>query len=157
MKLMVSACLLGCKCKYSGGDNYCPAVAALRENHSLIPLCPEQLGGLPTPRTPAERQGQRVVTEDGGDVTAEYQKGAEEALGLAKLLGAEGAVLKARSPSCGCGSIYDGSFTHRVVPGDGVTAETLRKAGIPLCTELDMEKGAGLPFETVKSEKESKK
>lgn len=147
MKLMVSACLLGCKCKYSGGDNYCPAVAALRENHSLIPLCPEQLGGLPTPRTPAERQGDRVVTEDGRDVTAEYRKGAEEALALAQMLGAEGAVLKARSPSCGCGGIYDGSFTHTVVPGDGVAAEALKKAGIPICTELDLEEGRGLPFE----------
>lgn len=151
MKILVSACLLGCRCKYSGGDNFCPAVAALGEKHSLIPLCPEQLGGLPTPRVPAERRGDRVVTQDGRDVTAEYQKGAEEALGLARVLGAEGAVLKARSPSCGCGGIYDGGFTHTVVPGDGMAAEALRKAGIAVCTELDLGEGGGLPFEAAGS------
>lgn len=138
MKLLVSACLLGVNCKYSGGNNYCPQAVALQGEHMLIPVCPEQLGGLATPRAPAERIGERVMTEDGKDVTAQYEKGAAETLRLAKRLGAEGAVLKARSPSCGCGQIYDGTFSHTVVPGDGVTAALLKKEGYPVCTEMEL-------------------
>lgn len=135
MKLLVSACLLGANCKYSGDHNFCPAVAALAERHTLIPVCPEQLGGLPTPRTPAERVGERVMTEDGRDVTAQYRRGAEEAVKLAKLLGAEGAVLKFRSPSCGCGTIYDGTFSHTRIPGNGVAAQAILDLGLPVWTE----------------------
>ena len=135
MKLLVSACLLGTNCKYSGDHNYCPAVAALAERHTLIPVCPEQLGGLPTPRTPAERVGERVMTEDGRDVTEQYRRGAEEAVKLAKLLGAEGAVLKFRSPSCGCGTIYDGTFSHTRIPGNGVAAQAILDLGLPVWTE----------------------
>lgn len=135
MKLLVSACLLGANCKYSGDHNFCPAVAALAERHTLIPVCPEQLGGLPTPRTPAERVGERVMTEDGRDVTEQYRRGAEEAVKLAKLLGAEGAVLKFRSPSCGCGTIYDGTFSHTRIPGNGVAAQALLDLGLPVWTE----------------------
>lgn len=138
MKLLVSACLLGANCKYSGGNNLCPQVAALAERHQLIPVCPEQLGGLATPRRPAERVHDRVVTETGLDVTAEYEKGGAETLALAERLGAEGAVLKACSPSCGCGEIYDGSFSHTKIPGDGITAELLRRKGYPLWTEKDL-------------------
>ena len=138
MKLLVSACLLGVNCKYSGGNNYCSQVAALGENHTLIPVCPEQLGGLPTPRTPVERVGDRVLTQDGRDLTEAFERGAAETLRLAQRLGAEGAVLKARSPSRGCGQIYDGTFSHTVIPGDGVTAEALKKAGYGLCTELEL-------------------
>lgn len=143
MRLLVSACLLGAGCKYDGGHNACPRVLALAKGHTLIPVCPEQLGGLPTPRTPAERSGERVMTEDGRDVTAQYRKGAAEALHLAKLLGAEGAVLKARSPSCGCGCIYDGTFTHTKIPGNGVTAQTLLDAGCPVWTEENVEELEG--------------
>lgn len=135
MKLLVSACLLGVNCKYSGGHNFCPAVAALAERHTLIPVCPEQLGGLPTPRTPAERVGERVMTENGRDVTEQYRRGAEEAVKLAKLLGAEGAVLKFRSPSCGCGTIYDGTFTHTRIPGNGVATQAILDMGLPVWTE----------------------
>lgn len=137
MNLLVSACLLGIGCKYSGGDNLCPAlVSALQSGgHTAVPVCPEVYGGLPTPRPPAERRGSRVVTEAGADVTAQYRKGAEAALALYRLCGCQAAILKANSPSCGCGTIYDGSFSHRKISGDGVTAELLRANGIPVYTE----------------------
>lgn len=134
-RILVSACLLGAACKYSGGDNYCPQVAALLKDYQLVPVCPEQLGGLPTPRTPAERQGDRVIAKDGRDVTAAYLRGAQEALKLAKLFGCDTAILKARSPSCGAQGIYDGTFTGTVIPGSGVTAELLRGAGLRILTE----------------------
>lgn len=137
MKILVSACLLGVPCKYSGGDNACPALlaAAGAGRHTLIPVCPEVYGGLPTPRPPAERRGSRVVTEDGGDVTAQYQKGAQIALTLARLTGCEAAILKKNSPSCGRGTIYDGSFTHTRIPGDGLTGALLAQNGIPVYNE----------------------
>ena len=135
MYILVSACLLGVACKYSGGDNACPAMLALAGRHTLIPVCPEVYGGLPTPRPPAERQGNCVVTEQGADVTAQYQKGAQTAVQLAKLTGCEAAVLKKNSPSCGCGQIYDGTFTHTLTTGSGLTAEALLAAGIPVYNE----------------------
>ena len=137
MKILVSACLLGIACKYSGGDNACPALLdAVRESgHTFVPVCPEVYGGLPTPRPPAERLGSRVVTESGTDVTAEYRRGAEAALQLAELYGCKAAVLKANSPSCGRGVIYDGTFQHRKIPGSGVTAELLEAHGICIYNE----------------------
>lgn len=137
--ILVSACLLGAACKYSGGDNFCPKVAALVKDYHLVPVCPEQLGGLPTPRMPAERQGNRVITKDGQDVTAAYHRGAQEAWKLAKLFGCDTAILKARSPSCGAQGIYDGTFTGTVIPGSGVTAELLWDAGIRVLTEDELE------------------
>lgn len=137
MKLLVSACLLGIGCKYSGGDNRCPALldALQRGSHQAVPVCPEIYGGLPTPRPPAERRGDRVVTQTGCDVTEQYRRGAQAALDLYRQLGCQAAILKSRSPSCGCGSVYDGSFTHTLVSGDGVTGELLRQNGIPVYTE----------------------
>ena len=135
MRLLVSACLLGACCRYDGGSKPCPQVLALLERHTLFPVCPEQLGGLPTPRLPAERQGRRVVRRDGADVTAAYERGAQEAARLYALLRCEGAVLKSRSHSCGCGEIYDGSFTGAKIPGDGVTARLLLERGAPVYTE----------------------
>lgn len=137
MNILVSACLLGACCKYSGGNNRCSALLdALRAGgHTAVPVCPEIYGGLPTPRPPAERQGDRVVTQAGTDVTAQYRKGAEEAMAMAELNGCRAAILKANSPSCGCGTIYDGSFSHRKVPGDGVAAQVLKAAGIAVYTE----------------------
>lgn len=135
MRILVSACLLGVGCKYSGGDNADPRVIALKERFELVPVCPEQLGGLPTPRPCAERAGQRVATENGQEVTPQFQKGAEETLRLAKLLDCQAALLKSRSPSCGSVEIYDGSFSHRRVLGRGVTAEKLVHAGIPVFDE----------------------
>lgn len=135
MRILISACLLGTCCRYDGGGNRQEWVAELGQRHELVPVCPEQLGGLSTPRPPAERQGDRVVTSTGGDVTAAYEKGAAETLALAKLLNCQAAILKERSPSCGRDTIYDGTFSHTQVPGDGVTARRLLEAGIPVYGE----------------------
>ena len=134
-KLLVSACLLGCECRYDGKSQPNEAVLRLRDTYDLIPVCPEQMGGMPTPRVPSERVGDRVLTKDGTDVTDRFLRGAETALHLAKTLGATAAVLKARSPSCGCGEIYDGSFTGKLTTGDGVTASLLLRNGIFVTTE----------------------
>ena len=136
---LVSACLLGIACRYDGGAQPCPEVLARMDRFRFIPVCPEQLGGLPTPRTPAERQGERVITADGADVTAQFRRGAELACRLARLYGAKLAVLKSRSPSCGRGEIYDGSFSGRRVPGRGVAAETLEALGVRVITESELE------------------
>ncbi len=138
MKLMISACLLGVCCRYDGGERADPDVARLAERHTLIPVCPEQLGGLPTPRPPAERQGDAVRTQAGADVTEEYTRGAREALRLYRMLGCEAAVLKERSPSCGSGKIYDGTFSGTVTDGDGVTAALFRENGIPVYGESQL-------------------
>ena len=135
--LLISACLLGSSCKYSGGSNALPGetLAALRERYRLIPVCPECAGGLPVPRTPAERQGRWVADRDGRDVTAQYEKGALVALRLARMFGCEAALLKERSPSCGSGEIYDGSFSGRLIPGYGTAAELLHDLGVAVCGE----------------------
>ena len=135
MRLMISACLLGCCCRYDGASKAHPLVRALARRYELVPVCPEQLGGLSTPRPPSERQGDRVVSRLGTDVTAQYRRGAVEALRLYELLGCEGAVLKERSPSCGKGAVYDGSFTGTLIDGDGVTAELFLGRGIPVWGE----------------------
>ena len=135
MRILISACLLGCRCRYDGASKPLDRASELAERHTLVPVCPEQLGGLATPRPPAERQGDRVVTREGADVTAQYRRGAEEALRLCRLFDCRAAVLKERSPSCGCGAVYDGTFTGTLTAGDGVTAELLRAAGIPVYGE----------------------
>lgn len=140
MKLLISACLLGCCCRYDGASKPHPLVEVLARRHTLVPVCPEQLGGLPTPRSPAERQGDRVVTREGGDVTEQYRRGAEEALHLYRLLDCQAAVLKERSPSCGHGSVYDGTFSGTLHPGDGVAAELLTQWGIPVYGESELER-----------------
>lgn len=137
-KILVSACLAGCDCRYKGDNCKNDALLALAAKHTLIPVCPEQLGGLATPRDPSEICGARVVSNAGRDVTREYQKGAETALYIAKLVGADVAVLKANSPSCGKGIIYDGSFTGKKIPGNGVTVQFLSKAGIRVFTEDEL-------------------
>ncbi len=136
--ILVSRCLLGCACRYDGQS--CPneKVLALGKEHILIGVCPECDGGLPTPRAPSERIGDRVIMKTGEDVTENYHHGAEIALRLAKELHADGAVLKAKSPSCGCGIIYDGTFTGTLIPGNGVTAELFLQNGIPVKTENDL-------------------
>ena len=139
MKILISACLLGACCRYDGASKAHPEVAALAERHTLVPVCPEQLGGLATPRPPAERRGDRVVTKDGADVTEAYRRGAEEALRLCRLLGCEAAVLKERSPSCGRGEIYDGTHSGTLTAGDGVTAALLAANGIPVYGESQIE------------------
>lgn len=139
MRILISACLLGTPCRYDGASKSHPLAAALAERHHLVPVCPQQLGGLPTPRLPAERRDGRVMTEDGGDVTENYRRGAEAALALCRLLECRAAVLKERSPSCGRGEIYDGTFTGTRVPGDGVTAELLTAHGIAVYGESQIE------------------
>lgn len=136
--ILVSRCLLGCPCRYDGKG--CPdeKVLALGKENVLVGVCPECEGGLPAPRDPAERVGERVLTASGADVTEAYRRGAELVLRLAEGLRADCAVLKARSPSCGCGVIYDGTFTHTPVPGNGVLAELLLQNGFPVKTESDL-------------------
>ena len=140
MKILISACLLGCRCRYDGGSKLHPAAAALAERHELVPVCPEQLGGLPTPRPPAERVGDRVLTAAGCDVTEQYRRGAEETLRLCRIYGCEVAVLKERSPSCGSGTVYNGTFSGVLTDGDGVTAELLKANGIQVYGESELEK-----------------
>ena len=134
-RVLISACLLGVNCRYDGGGKEMPGVAALMERAELIPVCPEIVGGLPTPRVPSERVGDRVLAKDGGDVSAAFERGAGEALKLARLFGARLALLKERSPSCGSGQIYDGSFAGGLTQGDGVTAELLKANGIAVYGE----------------------
>jgi uncharacterized protein YbbK (DUF523 family) len=141
--LIVSACLLGVACNHEGRASTSSAVVALRAGRRLVPVCPETAGGLPTPRDAAEIQPSgRVRTEAGDDVTDAYDRGAAHAVRLALTAGAAGAVLKARSPSCGCHDVYDGTFTRRRVQGEGVTAQALRSAGVPVWSEEDVEAGA---------------
>lgn len=139
-KLLVSACLLGTPCRYDGKSKADARVQALVGKYEIVPVCPEQLGGLPTPRVPSERRGERVVTAGGRDVTEAYRRGAEAALALCQQNGCEVAVLKEKSPSCGCGQIYDGTFSRRLIAGDGVTAEALKAHGITIYGESDAEK-----------------
>jgi len=138
-RMLISACLLGVECRYDGSGQTLPAVDALMERYELIPFCPEQLGGLSTPRTPAERQGDRVVNREGKDVTQAFSRGAAQACHIARIYGARLALLKARSPSCGCGEIYDGSFSGHKIPGSGVAAEKLSAMGVRIYTEADAE------------------
>lgn len=139
--LIVSACLANLHCRYDGGSKSCEAILRLVAEGQAIPVCPEQLGGLPTPRLPAERIGDKIIRKDGTDVSAEFMRGAQEALHMARLVKAKAAILKARSPSCGFGKVYDGSFTGRVVNGNGVFAELCQQAGMEVITEEEMTDG----------------
>jgi uncharacterized protein YbbK (DUF523 family) len=135
--ILVSACLLGLPCRYDGTGKADERLFALAKTHLLIPVCPEQLGGLPTPRPSAERYGARVITRDERDVTTAFTKGADQVLFLAQLYGCQIAILKANSPSCGSGQVYDGTFSGRLVPGDGLTAALLKQHGLTLLSEQD--------------------
>ncbi|MCI8659406.1 MAG: GNAT family N-acetyltransferase [Lachnospiraceae bacterium] len=137
--ILVSACLLGVHCRYNEKGVVEDKVPVWMDQANLIPVCPELLGGLPTPREPAERVGEQVITVNGKDVTREYKRGAEETLALAKLFGCRCAVLKERSPSCGNGFIYDGTHSGRLTEGDGVTAELLKNNGILVFGESEAE------------------
>ncbi len=141
-KAIISACLLGVRCRYDGESNRLPqkTLEMLRVRYELIPVCPECYGGLTTPRTPSERLDGGVISKTGADVTEQFQRGAEAALCLAELFGAKLAILKKNSPSCGSGTIYDGTFTGTIVSGDGVTAELLKKHGITVINENEIRK-----------------
>ena len=133
---IVSACLAGVNCKYNGGNNIDDHMVKLVEEGKAILVCPEQLGGLPTPRLPSEiveKDGVRKVkTTKGEDVTDQFIKGAEETLNIAKMMKIEKAILKSRSPSCGYGKIYDGTFSKTIKDGNGFTADLLEKNGIKI-------------------------
>lgn len=137
--ILVSACLLGVACRYDGKRKPNEAVIALKEKYNLIPVCPEIMGGLPTPRLPSEIRGETVIMENGEDVTDKYSRGAEETLRLARLFGCGKAVLKEKSPSCGSGRIYDGTFSKTLTEGNGVTAGMLLANGIRVAGETEIE------------------
>ena len=140
MNILVSACLLGVCCTYRATAKEQEAVLnLLEEGHTLIPVCPEQLGGLPTPRPASERKGDKVVSCLGVDVTDHFARGAKEALRIATLYGCKVAILKERSPSCGSGQIYDGSFQGNLIDGNGVTAELLKQQGIRVIGESNID------------------
>ena len=133
-------CLLGEPCRYDGKSVPLDGtiIEKLKEKYTLVTVCPEQEGGLPTPRIPAERMGKNVVRRDGVDVTAEYRKGAGVALSLCRRFGISIALMKAKSPSCGAGRIYDGTFSGTLTDGDGVTVSLLSGNGIKIFTENDI-------------------
>ena len=138
--LLISLCLLGEPCRYDGKSVPLDGtiIEKLKEKYTIVPVCPEQEGGLPTPRIPAERKGEKVVRRDDVDVTAEYRKGAEVALSLCRRFGISIALMKAKSPSCGAGRIYDGTFSGTLTDGDGVTVSLLSGNGIKIFTENDI-------------------
>ncbi|NLX69773.1 MAG: DUF523 domain-containing protein [Clostridiales bacterium] len=148
--ILVSACLAGINCKYNGGNNVVPEIVELVKQGKAIPVCPEQLGGLPTPRTPAEIKGgtaqdvlngrAAVIMRNGKDVTSNFVKGAVETLRFCRDVGIKQAILKSRSPSCGKGYVYDGSFSGRLTEGNGVTAHMLMENGIYVITENEIAK-----------------
>jgi uncharacterized protein YbbK (DUF523 family) len=137
--IIVSACLAGINCNYKGQSKPCEKVIKLVKEGKAIPVCPEILGGLTTPRVAAEQKNSKVFTKDGRDVTAEFLRGAEEGLKIAKLVDCKIAILKARSPSCGSGKIYDGSFSGKLVDGDGIFTGLLKRNGIDVYSEEDLE------------------
>ena len=136
--ILVSACLLGLDCRYDGGDNKIEELLEFLSDKNYLPVCPEQMGGLTTPRDPAEitvASERKVVTSSGEDVTSQFLKGANETLKLKNLTGASYAILKARSPSCGSKQIYDGSFTKVLIQGQGLTSELLRQHDVKVYNE----------------------
>lgn len=140
---VISACLLGENCKYNGGNNRCQWVVDFAANHSYFAVCPETQAGLPAPRPPAEIIGDQVLDEQGKDLTAEFARGAEECFRLAgqeaekRGESIEGAILKAKSPSCGKDQIYDGTFSDRLTAGDGYLARLLKEHRIHIITEKE--------------------
>ena len=136
--VLVSACLYGAPCRYDGKDNASPLAAALEKmGVTPIPVCPEAAGGLPTPRTPSERKGDSVVSQTGEDMTKAFRKGAETAVKLYRENACIAALLKERSPSCGKGKIYDGTFSRRLKDGNGITAEALLSIGATVFGESE--------------------
>jgi len=125
--IIVSACLAGVNCNYKGSNNEDASVAELVKEGRAIMVCPEQLGGLKTPRAPSELKNGRVFTKDGEDVTEAFLRGANEILGICKKYNCKKAILKSYSPSCGCGKIYDGNFNGTLIDGDGVCTALLKE------------------------------
>jgi len=138
MKYIVSACLMGENCKYNGGNNYNKEVVEFLKDKEFIKVCPECLGGLDTPRVPSEIIENKVINKEGIDVTKEYNLGAEKTLDIALDNGISCAIFKSKSPSCGCGLIYDGTFSKKLIVGDGVTTSLLKENGICVISEEDL-------------------
>ena len=136
--ILVSACLAGVKCRYDGNDNANNKVIDLVKKGIAIPVCPEQLGGLQTPRIPAEIVEDKVINKKGENVTSHFKKGAKETLRIAELAKCHEAILKQSSPSCGYGKIYDGNHTGKIIKGMGLTAKLLSLKGIKILTEEDL-------------------
>lgn len=140
--ILISACLVGQNCKYNGQNNFNEVFEQLLKEGKVVPFCPEQAGGLPTPRAPSEIRGgdgievikgnAKVINSEGQDVTSNFLTGAKEALKLAKEIGIDTAILKSKSPSCGCRKIYDGSFRGKLREGLGVTAAFLSQNGVKI-------------------------
>lgn len=139
MKIGVSACLLGVNCKYSGGNNFSAKLEEYLEGHEVVPLCPEVMGGLPTPRVPAEMVEGEVMNREGRSVDEAFRKGAEIALRRVLEEGTELVILQSRSPSCGVKEVYDGSFSGKLIPGKGIFAARLDEAGIPAIDVEDVD------------------
>ena len=139
-KIIVSACLLGEKCRYDGMSKPCMQVISLKEKYTLVPICPEVLGGLKTPRIPAEIKEDLVIRQDGVDVSENYKIGAEKSLEIAKNNNCKIAILKSKSPSCGCGLIYDGTYSKKLIKGNGITADLFLKNGIKVINESEIHK-----------------
>lgn len=137
-EFIVSACLAGLPCKYNGGSNTCPAVVALVRQGRAVTACPESLGGLKAPRPPAEQQQGKVLDKTGKDVSEAFHKGAQAAMEVARHFGCTKAIVKTKSPSCGAGHIYDGTFSHTLTPGDGLWVQALKAEGIAIYTEKDL-------------------
>ena len=135
MRYVVSGCLAGLSCRYDGGSKPCEAVRRLVEDGLAVTACPESLSGLPVPRPPCEQRDGRVVMRTGEGVTEAFERGAERAMRIVRAHGCTAAILKARSPSCGFGEIYDGSFSGATCKGEGVWARRLRAAGLTLYSE----------------------
>jgi uncharacterized protein YbbK (DUF523 family) len=138
--ILISACLLGIPCRYDGKEGNEIDVSLLLEKYNLVPVCPEIYGGLQTPRIPSERVSDKVIMKDGRDVTENYRRGAEAALKLAKKFNCKFAILKERSPSCGKGLVYDGSFSGTLTEGNGVAVDLLLGNGIRVFGESELDK-----------------
>lgn len=141
---LISSCLAGVNCRYNGGNSENKVVLKLVKEGKAIAVCPEQLSGLPTPRVPCEiiidkNGNKKIINKDGKDLTKEFIEGAEKTLAIAKAKGIKKAILKSKSPSCGCGLVYDGTFSGTLVKGNGLAAELLIKNGFEVYTENDLE------------------
>ena len=149
MNILISACLLGVNCRYDGGAKLIDEIDQLTERYNLIPVCPEIYGGLQTPREPAEIIDGKVINKKGEDVSENFTRGANETLHLAELYNCKYAILKERSPSCGFGEVYDGTFSGNLVKGNGYTAESLSKNGIKIIGESEIDSFLTRNFEEI--------
>lgn len=138
-KILVSLCLLGYNYKYNGGNNYIDKIEEIKKFYDVFAFCPEESSGLGTPRKPSEIKDDKVIMIDGKDVSSYFKKGAENALKLCERENIKLALLKEKSPSCGSSFIYDGSFSNKIIKGEGITTRLLRKNGIKVYSEEEID------------------